>query len=101
MEPVKPKGLVIASWIVSIIVLIIVTPIMFIAGIFASDGSSGETSTMSYILIFSPLIFIVLPIITQILYSKANYAAARKAGWLSVSLAILLPIAGFAYVFLS
>jgi|SRR3569832_364384 len=82
----RPNALVVWTWIVSMLTFVVVTPITFIMGAFASDNATGAGNPISYALIFGPIIYLVLAIATQIAYSRTAYRGARILGWITIAL---------------
>ena len=85
----RPKALVISTWIVSMLTLVIVAPITFIMGAFASDNATGAGNPISYALIFGPVIYLILAIATQVAYSRGAYRGARIFAYVTLALCAL------------
>ncbi len=98
MEPTptvsRPKGLLIATWIVSILTLVLLSPILFIVAVFSADNSSGEISLITYLLLVSPLVYVIAPIVAQVLYKKERYRGARITSYIALAFCI----ASFGYL---
>jgi hypothetical protein len=79
MEPeiTRPKGILIAGWVVSVVTFIVTAPIAFIAGVFSSDNVSGQTYLISYALIAAPIIFLIFPVIAQVAYRRGHFSMAK------------------------
>lgn len=85
----RPKTLVVWTWVVSMLTLVVVTPITFIMGVFASDNATGAGNPISYALIFGPIIYLILAVATQIAYSRGAYRGTRIFAYVTLAVCAL------------
>lgn len=91
------KRHIIAAWIFGISSALITAPVAFIAGVFATDSGTSAAVTVGFLVILSPVLFIVLPVAAQILYVGHKYTAARICSIVSYAFEAAVLI-GLAYV---
>jgi len=97
MQPSRGKGLLVSTWILTVLALILMFPVAFIIAIFSADDATGATVIWSYLIMAAPLLFLILPICAQVAYRRANYAGAKLFSVVSIA-SIVLCVALAAYL---
>lgn len=94
------KRALIVAWVIAVIAAVAMAPIALIVGAFASDSGTGAAVATAYIIMLLPLVFLLTPIIPNVLHVQGKYAAARIASYALIVVA-LLPIAAFVFMLFS